>query len=213
LSLFHTTSLKLTVSSSSTQTSSSVTVRSADSSNNAISGYYTILYQNGAVVKTGFTPAIFSTTSGQTYSVEVQDYAGYYFNHWSDNGSTNRQRTFTATSTSQTLTAVYSTSPQSSSGGTSGSGGGGSTTGTIAVKTTDSSGSQIYGFYTTLWENGVKIKSAFSPASFTVTNGQMYQVAVADYGSYVFDHWSDGSNNRFHNAQAGNSLTAVYRVQ
>ncbi|AFU57659.1 hypothetical protein Ngar_c07160 [Candidatus Nitrososphaera gargensis Ga9.2] len=36
-------------------------------------------------------------------------------------------------------------------------------------------------------------------------------MAVADYGSYVFDHWSDGSTNRFHDAAAGDSLMAVYR--
>jgi hypothetical protein len=61
--------------------------------------------------------AIFSTTSGQQYTVEVQDYGSYYFNHWSDTGSTNRDRTFTAISSSMVFTAAYSTSPPSGGSG------------------------------------------------------------------------------------------------
>ncbi|GEM_PF-3141458 len=194
---------------------SSVTVQSLDSNNNPISGYYTVLYQNGAVQNTGFTPATFSTTAGQTYTVEVQDYGGYYFNHWSD-GTTNRDKTFTATSSGQTFTAVYSTSPSTNNngggGGTVVSGGSSSS---ISVTTTDSAGNQITGYYTTLWQNSQQIQSGFSPASFTVSNSQTYQVAVADYGNYVFDHWSDGTTNRFHTVTTGTGtttqLTAVYR--
>ena len=198
---------------------SSVTIKSISSeTDNEIYGYYTLLFDaSGDVVNTGFTPATFQTTVGQIYTIEVQDYGSYYFNHWSDNGSTNRDRAFTAASSAQTFTAVYSTSPLSSGDSSSGnsdggsSGGSSSSSGTISVTTTDSSGNTIAGYYTTLWQNGAQIDSAFSPASFTVTGGQSYQVAVSDYGSYSFDHWSDGSYDRLHNAQAGDSLTAVYR--
>jgi hypothetical protein len=84
-----------------------VTINSVDSGNNPISGYYTILYQNGVAVNTGFTPATFQTTAGQQYTVEVQDYGNYYFNHWSD-GTTNRLHDVTTgTGTTTSLTAVY----------------------------------------------------------------------------------------------------------
>ena len=141
----------------------------------------------------------------------MQDYGWYYFNYWQDNDDTDRDRTLTATDGGITLTAVYSTSPSATPpppdeeeqppAETSGE---------ISVTTVDSSGNQIYGYYTTLSQNGNVIQTAFSPAEFTVNSGETYQVAVADYGQYAFDHWSDGSYDRFHNAEAGESLTAVY---
>lgn len=193
---------------------SAMTVRTIDSgSNSEISGYYTILYDdNGAVLETEFSPATFDVTSEQTYTVEVQDYGSYYFNYWQDN-DTDRDRTITATDNEITLTAVYSTSPSAAPPPDDGEEEQPpeQTTDTISVTTVDSSGNQLYGYYTTLSQNGNVIQTAFSPAEFTVNSDQTYQVAVADYGQYVFDHWSDGSFDRFHDAQAGESLTAVYR--
>jgi len=69
--------------------------------------------------------------------------------------------------------------------------------------------------FTTLWQNGVQIASCFSPCGFTVTNGQTYQVAVADFGMETFSHWSDGTTTRFHTVSVPAltttiTLTAVY---
>jgi hypothetical protein len=214
----HSDTIALTVSTDQPPPSgeSSVTIRSIDSGTNSpINGYYTILYDsNGNVAQTGFTPATFDLTSGQQYTVEVQDYGSYYFNYWQDDSSTNRDRTFTATDSAQMLTAVYSTSPNAAppdNNNNEEEEEPQQTTGIISVTTTDSAGNQIYGYYTTLSENGNVVQTAFSPAEFTVNSGQTYQVAVADYGQYVFDHWSDGSTDRLHNAKAGDRLTAVYR--
>jgi hypothetical protein len=196
-----------------------------------------VLYQNGAAVNTGFTPATFSTTAGQQYTVEVQDYGSYYFNHWSD-GSTNRDRTFTATSL-QTFTAVYSTSPQSGgSGDTVGSGNGGGSSGSAAgvtVASTDQNGKLIYGYYTLLCQQGTSmnadgstscdhhdqsfISSGFTTVTFNgLPQGQTFGVEVQDYDSCTFNHWTDSPNNvgyqyRFHlftAASPPNTLTAVY---
>ncbi len=87
---------------------------------------------------------------------------------------------------------------------------------TITVTTVDPSGSPINGYYTTLWQNGKQIESGYSPASFSVTSGNSYQVSVADYGSFRFDHWSDGTTSRLHDVAAGSSgstthLEAVYK--
>lgn len=197
------------------QEDSSVIVRSIDkSSGNEIFGYYTTLFDSsGNVIQTGFTPVTFELVSGQTYTVAVQDYGSYFFNHWMDNNSQTRERTITAGDGEMVLTAGYGSSapapqpepepepeptPEPSS--------------TISVTTVDSSGSQIFGYWTVLWQNGQVVQTGFSPIEFDAVTGQSYQVSVGDYGSYVFDHWSaDGSTTRLHDAEAGDSLVAVYR--
>jgi hypothetical protein len=208
-SIRHSTTISLTVTA---PAQSSIAVTSIDSNNNPLNGYYTTLSQNGATLSTAFTPATFAVTAGQQYTIEVQDYGNYHFDHWADNGSTNRDRTVTATNSSMTLTAVYTSGSSSSSPPSSPPSSGQST---ISVSTADSSGNPLAGYYVTLWLNGTQIQSGFSPTSFTVNNNQTYQVAVSDYGSYVFDHWSDGTTSRLHAVMTGTgattNLTAVYR--
>ncbi|MHB2036854.1 MAG: hypothetical protein ACYCPW_08975 [Nitrososphaerales archaeon] len=104
-------------------TASQVTVTSQDTSGVTISRYYTELYSSsGSVISTGFTPTTFSTTSGLSYSIQVDNYGSCSFAHWSD-GVSSDPRSFAATSTAQSFTAVFNC-------GTSGSGGsGGSSTG------------------------------------------------------------------------------------
>lgn len=194
---------------------SSLTIRTEDMYGNEITGYYTVLMQNGAVIETGFSPKTFTLDTDEDYTVSVSDYGSYAFDHWAGSGSEIREMNVEFVNDgSDTLTAVYRNvneqvepepSPEPSPPPEQ-------ITDTISVTTVDSSGNQIYGYYTTLWQDGNVIQSAFSPAGFTVSTGQTYQVAVADYGQYVFDHWSDGSYDRFHNAQAGDELVAVYRT-
>jgi hypothetical protein len=48
-----------------------------------------------------------------------------------------------------------------------------------------------------------------------VSNGQSYQVLVADFGNNVFNHWTDGTATRSYTVNVGSSsttidLTAVY---
>jgi hypothetical protein len=66
----------------------------------------------------------------------------------------------------------------------------------IFVSTVNSSNAPIAGIYTTLWQNGVLAQSCFSSCQFVVGNGQTYQVAVADWGNYSFNHWTGGSTGR-----------------
>ena len=177
-----------------------LTVDTVDQSGNAITGYYTVLDQNGGPVGTGFSPAAFTVSSGVSYAVGVQDYGSCHFDHWTDTGSTDRQRTFTASSGAQTMTAMYDCgTTTTTSGGTS----------TITVSGVSSSGSTMTGYYATLWQNGAMVQSCFTSCSFTVSNGQTYQVAVADYGNEAFSHWSDGTLARFHTVVVPGSATAV----
>jgi predicted RNA-binding protein with TRAM domain len=159
---------------------SQIIVNSQATDGNPIDGYYTVLSQNGATINNGFTPVTFATNAGQTYTIEVQDFGNYYFNHWSDTGSTSRDRTITSTSSAQSFTAVYSTSQSSRGGGGSGNGGGSSSDGVqsaISVTTVNSSGDPITGYYISIWQNTTQIDSAFSPASLAVNSGQTFEVA------------------------------------
>jgi hypothetical protein len=85
---------------------SNVTINSVDQNGNGIHGYYTIL-KGSSGTTTGFTNVTFATTSGQTYSVQVDGYGSCSFNNWAG-GSTSNPMTFTATNKPQTFTAVYS---------------------------------------------------------------------------------------------------------
>jgi hypothetical protein len=187
-------------------TTSQLTVDTQDTSGTAINGYYTVLYQNKASVATGFSPATFTLNNGQTYTVQVQDYGDYVFDHWQDTSSTDRIRIISITTGTQ-ITAIYRNNnnpPPPPPDGQS----------EISVGTTDSSGNAINGYYTTFWQGSTMLHSCFSPCFFTANNGE-YQVAVADYDNKLFDHWSDGIKNRFHDVSAGGGtidLVAVYRT-
>jgi hypothetical protein len=180
---------------------SSVTVNSVDQNANAIFGYYAVLFDSGAnVLASGFTTKTFQTTNGQTYSVQVDSYGSCTFAKWSD-GVTTDPRSFTATSGPLSFTAVYNC--------------GTSTTSTINISTVNSGGTQISGYYITLWQNGVPLQSCFSACSFTVNNGQTYQLAAASYGSETFDHWQNDGSTGFETVNVPStstttSLTAVY---
>lgn len=87
----------------------------------------------------------------------------------------------------------------------------------LLINTEELNGNPLFGYYTILSQSGSAIASGFSPLSFTLNSGQEYQVAVADYGNYVFDHWSDGSTDRFHTVISDNGTStdfaAIYRSQ
>jgi hypothetical protein len=115
----HSTSSTTTMTSSTTSTTttstsvggtSTLTVGSTVNGGGSISGFYTVLYQNGVVVATGYTPAQFKVNNGQSYVVQVQGYNSYYFQYWVDTGSVNFDRTVTPTG-SMSLTAVLCNGP------------------------------------------------------------------------------------------------------
>src|SRR5581483_6640315 len=187
---------------------SSLAVRSEDAADTQINGYYTTLSQNGAVVKSGFTVATFTLNNDQTYTVSVSDYGQYVFDHWKDTGSKTRDRSISISSNTQ-ITAVYRNingdpSPPPPPTGQS----------SLTLTTFDSSNKQINGYYTTLSKDGKVVSTGFSPAKFTLNNGQTYVVSVSDYGSYAFDHWQDtGSKTRDRSISISSitQIAAVYR--
>lgn len=184
-----------------------------------IDGYYAVLTRqdNGNIV-TSFTPTSFELNSGVQYAISVYDYGQYVFDHWSDTGSTARERTVSLTSDAE-VTAIYrdvDSAPLTSDAGTVPEGEDDSSAGdaspsTIRIDTVDASGSQILGYYVMLWQGNEIVQTWFSPAEFSLDSGKEYQVSVGDYGGYVFDHWGDGSPERLYAIEGQASLTAVYR--
>jgi Spherulation-specific family 4 len=192
--------------SSAASSSSSVTVSAVDQDGTTLSGYYTTLSQGGSQVGTGFTPATFPTTAGQTYAVKVSNYGSCSFTSWQDTGSTSSLRTFTAASSALAYTAVYDCTNLAPVGG--------SGTSTIAVSTVNSAGASISGYYISLWQNGAQLNSCFSECSFTVSSGQTYQVVASGYGGEAFSQWLGGTSGALTvtTPAAGGtvSLTAVF---
>jgi glucose/arabinose dehydrogenase len=68
---------------------SQIFVNTTDSDGNEIGGYYTTLWQNGAMVQDAFSKMSFIVGNNQTYSVAVSDFGNFVFDHWSD-GTTSR---------------------------------------------------------------------------------------------------------------------------
>ena len=192
-------------------------------SGSTITGYYTVLLDSsGSTLATGFTPVTFTldyTVPTTSYAVLVEDFNGVVFDHWVDTNTANNPRDVSmvldpALATGKlTITAVYTDTNAIPPGDSR-----------ISVTTINLQGQQILGYYTTLWQNCqdqtqfgncVFLDECFSPCSFLVTNGGKYQVAVADYGTEVFTHWTDNTVNRFYDltvrgATTTISLTAVY---
>jgi hypothetical protein len=185
----------------STTGSGGVTVNAVDTNGNPLAGYYVGLWQGGSLIGSSFTPATFSAlTIGQVYSLTPENYGGCSFVEWTD-GSVAAPRSFVATGPSQTFTAIYNCTASGTS--------------TVNIGTTNSDGSAISGYYTTLWSGGAVVQSCFSPCSFSVKNGGTYQLAVADFGSESFSHWSDGTMTRIYTLTVPSQtttiqLTAVY---
>ncbi|MDG6998338.1 MAG: spherulation-specific family 4 protein [Nitrososphaerota archaeon] len=176
-----------------TSSTVSVNVNSADLSGNQISGMWTTVSSNGATTQTGYTPVSFSAAVGNSYTVCVSNYGNYVFDHWSD-GTTNSCDTITPNQ-STSMEAYYSTGSAS-----------------LTVQSEDLSGSTMSGLWTTISSNGVSVDSGYTTISYTGNVGQTYTVCVSNYGSYTFNHWSDGSTNSCDTVtlSSSTSLTAYY---
>ncbi len=128
--------------------------------------------------------------------------------------------TSTSSSTSSTTTSTSSTTTTTSTTTTS------STTTTTSTTTTSStttnflvnvnsvslSGNPIVGSWTVVQAHGSTVAQGFAPLAFNASTGASYTVSVANYGHYVFNHWSDGNRNpvRTLTAAGATALSATY---
>jgi hypothetical protein len=87
---------------------SQLSVSSVNSAGTPIVGYYTTLWQGGALLGSCFSPCSFTVNAGQTYQVESASYGAEAFNHWQNDGSTGLETVTVPQSPSTiSLTAVY----------------------------------------------------------------------------------------------------------
>jgi Spherulation-specific family 4 len=187
-----TTSSTTTTTTTSISKMATITVRSV-SGGSSFSGMYTTIQSGGRIVDSGFTPLSYTGTIGTKYTITIDNYAKYVFTNW-NGGSTDPSQTFSLAS-NVFLTAYYST------------------TSTLLVNSVNFLGNPISGYYTQLYDSSQNsLNSGFTPASYTLTNGQMYQIQAANYGPCTFSHWSDGSiaNPTSISIASPTTLTAVY---
>lgn len=192
----------------SAQRNLTLSVNSIDTSSHSISGYDIVLYQNGQVIASAFTPGTFSVVSGETYSIQADSYGPCTFAFWDiPNGggaNTNYSNplTFTATGNNggNSMLLVPNYSCQSSP------------TSKLTITSQDSNGNPIYGYYTTLSGDGM-MAHGFTTATYTLVSGFAYTVQVYSYRSCVFSHWLDGGStnpSRAIEITSNEQFTVVY---
>ena len=87
-----------------------LTVQTQDTTGAAITGYYSILYQNGTTLSSGYTPVVYTLVVGAPYSVLVDGYGNCNFDHWAGTGSTADPVAVTISGPT-TMTAVMNCAP------------------------------------------------------------------------------------------------------
>jgi len=87
-----------------------------------------------------------------------------------------------------------------------------STTSEIIIITVDGLGVEITGYWTVLSQGGTPLQTGFSPLTFTVNNGETYEVSMGGWAGVTFDHWEDGStvNPRTFSITSDTTFTAFY---
>lgn len=67
----------------------------------------------------------------------------------------------------------------------------GTGTSQLTVSSQDTEGNTITGYYTTLSYDGQEFATGFTPASYTVEDGQTYVVQADSYDNCTFNHWEN----------------------
>lgn len=85
----------------------------------------------------------------------------------------------------------------------------------LTVNSQLANGTTITGYYAEA-VGSTETQSGFTPAPFTLNNGEAYFVGVADWLNFFFDYWLDtGSTERWRKVTvtADTQLTAIYREE
>jgi hypothetical protein len=86
----------------------------------------------------------------------------------------------------------------------------------LTVQSVNAAGTPIAGLYTVITStNGSAVALGYTPLTASVSRGAGYMVSVANYGSFVFEHWDDGSTSATQDVTVSGSttLTATYGVE
>jgi hypothetical protein len=176
------------------KTTSQAVIITVEQNGHDVTGMHTWLYHNNVLMNEGFSHVAFDVNNGQQYAISIDNFQDYIFDHWADTGSTNPARTFSI-SQDTPFYAVYKIAK-------------------LTVKSQDSAGHRLDGFWTTIAENGQVTQTGFTPVQFQLVSGRQYVVSVSNYGQWVFDHWLDNGStnpNRTISITQATTLTATYR--
>lgn len=185
---------------------SQLTVKTMDLNGGPLSGIWTtVRTMDGTLVKSGFTPLLFTGSTGTQYRITVADYDGKIFDMWWNwfwqGGGTSRSMVITLASDT-TLKAIYDTG-DSLRGFTSLTYTGTEEQPDLTVNAVSLDGSKALHMWTVI-----------DPQS-TDASGTMYKVyATNGYQDLTFDHWDDGSTDRVRTLTVGEAttITAYYQA-
>jgi hypothetical protein len=169
-----------------------ITVKTKYDNGTSFSGATIVLKKNGVKIDSKPSPATFTVTVGEKYTVSPKDTTSAKFKQWTS-GSTARDRVVTATTTAKTLTAIYAKS--ATTGSCTGSAAGSNTV-TVVSCTLD--GTALPGMYVNIRENGNIVADGYTPKTFSLTPGKEYVVVLYWCCDYYFRHYSDGTLTRYH---------------
>jgi hypothetical protein len=83
----------------------------------------------------------------------------------------------------------------------------------LTVNSVNAAGTPIAGLFTVIKStNGSAVGSGYTPLTLSVPSGAGYVVSIANYGSFVFNHWNDGTltPTKTLTMTQGTTLTASY---
>ena len=168
-----------------------LTIFAEDRNGNALTGYYTELSQSSTIVAARFTPASFTLSVGQTYTVQVDSYGSCHFSYWSDTGSTINYRSITLRGptfpgSALELWAVYNCGNPSPNI-------------KLGVASSNVNSQELLGYYLVLYQNDRVMDTGFTVASFPVISGDTYSIRADNYGNYCFAFWDTSSGTSFSN--------------
>ncbi|MER3407370.1 MAG: hypothetical protein C4292_00675 [Nitrososphaera sp.] len=183
---------------------STLTIKSITENGSPFSGMWiTIHAMNNTLLKSGYTPLAFESGTGTDYKVTAENYDGITFKRWQDTGQNINSRTVSLKS-NMTIAAAYSVpevmgfTPITFTGAKS------MPDLTVnALTADDNGGNRTLNMWT--------IIHAVKRNSLTEWTYRVY--ATDGYQNLKFDHWEDGSTDRFRSVTLDNhmAITAYYR--
>jgi hypothetical protein len=83
----------------------------------------------------------------------------------------------------------------------------------LSIQAEDLTGHDLNGQYVSITQDRATLPGEYMPWTFMLNDSKTYTITAFDYGSYVFDHWSDGSSSRVLTISVAHStsLVAYYR--
>jgi hypothetical protein len=140
-------------------------------------GFNVTVTQPDGISNTGYAPSTFDIPAGSTVTVEVQNNGGYVFDHWAG-GNTSQTIEFKPTQAT-TLVAYSKTASSNVS--------------VVTIHTAEKNGIPVTGIYATASMQGKIVARGYTPFSFVAARGTNYTVEIANYSTYSFSSWANGT--------------------